>query len=42
VAKEPFCAINPARKALVGRELALRLLLNVLLKANEKETEILK
>jgi hypothetical protein len=40
--QSPFRAINPARKALVGRELALRLLLNVLLKANEKETEILK
>jgi hypothetical protein len=40
--ESPFCSINPARKALVGRELVLRLLLNILLKADEKETEILK
>lgn len=40
--KSPFCAINPARKALVGRDLALRRLLNLLLKSDEKKTEILK
>jgi hypothetical protein len=36
-----FCAINPERKALAGRELCLRLLVNVLLKADTKETEII-